>query len=84
MEVPTELARSFLGSVLQPGAPTFDEVRRIHNGLVDRRPAQSSPVAGVLPTSLMLSGMPKRPVLRFAYAAAATTSRGVRWSTMAS
>lgn len=47
MEVPTELARNFLGSVLQPGAPTFDEVRKIHNGLVDRRPAVIARCRGI-------------------------------------
>ncbi|RWN26910.1 MAG: FAD-binding oxidoreductase [Mesorhizobium sp.] len=47
MEVPPELARSFLGSVLQPDTPTFDEVRRIHNGLVDRRPAVIARCRGI-------------------------------------
>ena len=34
-----ELAGSFLGAVLEPGATGFEEARKIHNGLIDRRPA---------------------------------------------
>lgn len=30
---------SFSGSVLQPGDDTYEETRRVHNGLIDRRPA---------------------------------------------
>src|SRR5262245_14223588 len=29
----------FAGQLLQPGDPSYDEVRRVHNGLVDKRPA---------------------------------------------
>ena len=39
MESITVLSETFLGQVILPGAPTYDEVRRVHNGLVDRRPA---------------------------------------------
>jgi len=28
----------FAGQLLQPGDPSYDEVRRVHNGLVDKRP----------------------------------------------
>jgi FAD/FMN-containing dehydrogenase len=34
-----ELATSFVGYVLEPGATGFDEARKIHNGLIDRKPA---------------------------------------------
>jgi FAD/FMN-containing dehydrogenase len=34
-----ELAGSFIGAVLEPGATGFEEARKIHNGLIDRRPA---------------------------------------------
>ena len=33
------LAKSFSGSLLQPGDDGYEEARRIHNGLVDKRPA---------------------------------------------
>lgn len=33
------LRASFSGSVLQPGDDTYEDARRVHNGLVDRRPA---------------------------------------------
>jgi FAD/FMN-containing dehydrogenase len=34
-----ELAKVFGGRLIQPGAPTYDEVRRVHNGAIDKRPA---------------------------------------------
>lgn len=34
-----ELAKGFNGRLLQPSDPGWDEARRIHNGLVDKRPA---------------------------------------------
>src|SRR5215813_3113718 len=34
-----ELAPSFTGQLLQPGDPGYDEARRVHNGLIDKRPA---------------------------------------------
>src|SRR5262245_32837705 len=39
IEVATELSQTFLGQLLLPGAPEYDSVRRVHNGLIDRRPA---------------------------------------------
>ena len=54
----TELAKKFTGQLLQPTDPSYDDVRKVHNGLVDKRPAliarrrgvvdiaPSSPVAG--------------------------------------
>ena len=39
MEAATELSQTITGQILQPGAPGYDEARKIHNGLIDRRPA---------------------------------------------
>ena len=39
MEAAAELTKTFLGPVLLPGAPSYDEVRRVHNGHIDKRPA---------------------------------------------
>src|SRR5215471_19374241 len=36
---PAELARGFSGQVLRPEDPGYDEARRVHNGLVDKKPA---------------------------------------------
>jgi FAD/FMN-containing dehydrogenase len=33
------LARSFAGQVLRPADPGYEEARRVHNGLIDKRPA---------------------------------------------
>ena len=33
------LGEAFSGQVLAPGDPGYDEARRIHNGLIDKRPA---------------------------------------------
>jgi FAD/FMN-containing dehydrogenase len=34
----SELAASFSGELLRPGAPSYEEARRVHNGLIDKRP----------------------------------------------
>ena len=34
-----DLSTRFLGVLLRPGQSGYDEVRRIHNGMIDRRPA---------------------------------------------
>ena len=34
-----ELSKTFAGTLLLPDAPGYDDARRVHNGLVDRRPA---------------------------------------------
>ena len=35
----SELAASFGGQLLQPADAGYDEARRVHNGLIDKRPA---------------------------------------------
>src|SRR3954451_12850202 len=35
----TKLAATFGGQLLQPGNTGYDDARRVHNGLVDKRPA---------------------------------------------
>ena len=39
MEGVAALSQTFLGQILEPGAPTYDDARKIHNGLIDKRPA---------------------------------------------
>jgi FAD/FMN-containing dehydrogenase len=34
-----DLAQTFTGRLLQPGEADYDDARRVHNGLVDKRPA---------------------------------------------
>ena len=33
-----ELSKVFTGRILQPADPTYDTARRVHNGLIDKRP----------------------------------------------
>jgi FAD/FMN-containing dehydrogenase len=47
MEAIAELTQTFIGPVLLPGAPLYDEVRRIHNGMIDRRPAVIARCRGI-------------------------------------
>lgn len=42
-----ELAKTFAGQLLQPTDPGYEEARRVHNGLVDRRPALIARCRGV-------------------------------------
>lgn len=35
----TELSATFLGQVLRPGDAEYEDARKVHNGLIDRRPA---------------------------------------------
>ena len=39
MEAVVELTETFIGPVVLPDAASYDEVRRVHNGDIDRRPA---------------------------------------------
>jgi hypothetical protein len=42
-----ELAGTFSGQLLQPGDAGYEEARRVHNGLVDKRPALIARCRGV-------------------------------------
>jgi len=46
-EAVTELAKTFAGQLLQPTDLGYDEARRVHNGLVDKRPALIARCRGV-------------------------------------
>src|SRR5262245_41351866 len=37
--VTAEFSTSFTGRLVQPSDPQFDDLRRIHNGMIDKRPA---------------------------------------------
>jgi len=43
----TELRRTFAGEILQPTDPGYEDARRVHNGLVDKRPALIAQCRGV-------------------------------------
>ena len=42
-----ELLKTFSGQLLRPGDPGYDEARRVHNGLVNRKPALIARCRGV-------------------------------------
>jgi len=42
-----EISPTFSGPLLQPGDPGYEEVRRVHNGLIDKRPALIARCRGV-------------------------------------
>ena len=46
-EAATALATTFSGQLLEPGAVGYDEARRVHNGLIDKRPALIARCRGV-------------------------------------
>jgi FAD/FMN-containing dehydrogenase len=39
LTVPESLRAEFSGALLEPGDPHYEEARRVHNGLIDKRPA---------------------------------------------
>ncbi len=43
----TGLAKTFTGQLLQPTDPGYEDVRKVHNGLVDKRPALITRCRGV-------------------------------------
>jgi len=43
----TTLAATFTGQLLRSGDPGYDDVRKVHNGLIDRRPALIARARGV-------------------------------------
>src|SRR5260221_7913673 len=46
-EAAAELARAFSGQLLKPGDVGYEEARKVHNGLVDKRPALIARCRGV-------------------------------------
>jgi FAD/FMN-containing dehydrogenase len=46
-EAVTELAKTFAGQLLQPTDPGYEEARKVHNGLADKRPALIARCRGV-------------------------------------
>ena len=43
----TELASTFSGQLLQPADAGYEEARKVHNGLVDKRPVLIARCRGV-------------------------------------
>jgi len=39
IEVPDQVRASFTGELIGPADPVYEETRRVHNGLIDKRPA---------------------------------------------
>src|SRR5215468_2139746 len=46
-DVAAELANSFTGQLLKPADAGYEEARKVHNGLVDKRPALIARCRGV-------------------------------------
>ncbi|MCC2662789.1 MAG: linked oxidase domain protein [Thermomicrobiales bacterium] len=47
VEAIQELAGTFQGTLIRPGDPTYDEARKVWNGMIDRRPALVARCRGV-------------------------------------
>jgi len=47
MDAISEALPNFLGAVLKPSHPDYDNVRRVHNGLIDKRPSLIARCCGV-------------------------------------
>ena len=51
-----EFAKTFTGQLIRPTDPTYEDVRRIHNGLVDKRPALIARCAGESDLEIVYGG----------------------------
>jgi FAD/FMN-containing dehydrogenase len=47
MQAIVELTKTFIGPILLPEAADYDEVRKIHNAMIDRRPAMIARCRGI-------------------------------------
>ena len=56
----SDFAASITGCVLQPTDPAFEEARRVHNGMIDRRPAIIVQSRGRLPSLVPAQGLVTR------------------------
>ncbi len=69
----SDLAARFSGRLLQPTDAGYDDARRVHNGLIDKRP-RSSPSPATAPTSPTRSSSRTTADSKWRSKAAATTS----------
>src|SRR5262245_1859794 len=46
-EAASALAATFSGQLLKPADPGYDDARKVHNGLIDKRPALIARCSGV-------------------------------------
>jgi hypothetical protein len=55
-----ELSTTFSGKVLRPGDAEYEDARKVHNGLIDKRPALAVRDAGSTAGSLAQQGEAER------------------------
>ena len=69
INVSDQVRASFTGDLIGPDDPGYDETRRVHNGLIDKRPALtwSETLIISLPPALLVPGcqptVPARPAV---------------------
>ena len=73
IEIPGEVRAAFTGELIAPADPGYEQVRRVHNGLIDKRPALIARCRTVpdIVDAVTASAATRRP--RYRCAAAATT-----------
>ena len=81
-EAVTTLASTFTGPLLLPGEAGYDEARKVHNGLIDKRPALIARCRGVADIADAVK-LARDQKLEVAVREAATTSRVAPRSTTA-
>ena len=72
--VPEEFARAFNGSLVVPGDAGYDDVRAVHNGLIDKRPGVIARCHNVADVRDAVELRARHAAWRSRFAAEATTS----------
>jgi hypothetical protein len=67
-----ELASTFSGQLLKPADAGYEEARRVHNGLIDKRPALIARCRGLADVVDTIN-LSRKLGLRWPFAGAATT-----------